>query len=270
MFYQVYEYIRWDNVLEWVTYVSSIIYVSTEFKGTESLGVKKCSDSHPSVGAVSIFSAWMCLLLFIRKFPKLGIYVVMFTDILYTFVKFSLIFVLFIVAFALSFYTLLADQASFKSAGRALVKTGIGLAVDDIKGVQDQALLKRQAMLVDLALDVEKAFPRKLRKNLLVLQETYYPNRHRGIMKYFSPPPLSPLEMKEALELEKPMWQKVEEHNEDLDKSIKAVKNRLKDMQTQQEYLQAMLQAVVMKLEISLEDDAGDEEELLIPNVPHV
>ncbi len=48
-------------------------------------------------------------MLFIRKFPKLGIYVVMFTSILYTFMKFFLIFVLFLVAFALSFHTLLYD-----------------------------------------------------------------------------------------------------------------------------------------------------------------
>lgn len=41
MFYQVYEYIRWDNLLEWATFVTSIIYVSTEFKETESFGIKK-------------------------------------------------------------------------------------------------------------------------------------------------------------------------------------------------------------------------------------
>ena len=51
----------------------------------------------------------MALVLFIRKFPKLGIYVVMFTSILYTFLKFFVIYVLFLVAFALSFYTLLHD-----------------------------------------------------------------------------------------------------------------------------------------------------------------
>ena len=51
----------------------------------------------------------MALVLFIRKFPKLGIYVVMFTSILYTFLKFFIIYVLFLVAFALSFYTLLHD-----------------------------------------------------------------------------------------------------------------------------------------------------------------
>lgn len=55
----------------------------------------------------------------------------------------------------------------------------------------------------------------------------------------------------------------MEEHNDSLDKGIKALKNRMKELQTQQESLQNMLQAVVKKLEITLEDDAGDEEEHL-------
>ena len=62
------------------------------------------------IGALSIFFSWMSLVLFIRKFPKLGIYVVMFTSILYTFMKFFIIYVLFIVAFGLAFYTLLDDK----------------------------------------------------------------------------------------------------------------------------------------------------------------
>jgi len=157
LLYQFKEYFRWENLLEWGAYLTSLVYVAVEFRESESFGIQKyvevvilhvmmmmmmmmammtammmvmlmvvvllviilifsflfcfrCSDWHPSIGAVAIFAAWMCLLLFIRKFPKLGIYVVMFTDILYTFIKFSLIFILFIVAFALSFYTLLADK----------------------------------------------------------------------------------------------------------------------------------------------------------------
>ena len=65
------------------------------------------STSKETIGALSIFLAWMALVLFIRKFPKLGIYVVMFTSIMYTFTKFFIIFVLFLVAFALAFHTLL-------------------------------------------------------------------------------------------------------------------------------------------------------------------
>lgn len=57
------------------------------------------------MGAGAIFLAWINLLLFIRVFPFLGIYVIMFTEILTTFCSFSIVFFLFIVAFALSFYT---------------------------------------------------------------------------------------------------------------------------------------------------------------------
>ena len=64
------------------------------------------------MGAVSIFLAWLNLVLFIQKFPQLGIYVVMFTDVLYTFAQFFLVFFLFIIAFALAFYAVLQDQVS--------------------------------------------------------------------------------------------------------------------------------------------------------------
>ena len=45
-----------------------------------------------------------------RKFPKLGIYVVMFTDIFKTFAQFFVVCFLFIVAFGLGFHILLYDQ----------------------------------------------------------------------------------------------------------------------------------------------------------------
>ena len=65
-----------------------------------------------NVGVVAIFLCWINLVLFIQKFPRFGIYVVMFKDIMKTFFQFFLVFVLFIVAFALAFYTLLKNQVS--------------------------------------------------------------------------------------------------------------------------------------------------------------
>jgi len=47
-----------------------------------------------------------------RKFPKLGIYVVMFTDILKTFAQFFTVFALFITAFGLGFHMLLYESVS--------------------------------------------------------------------------------------------------------------------------------------------------------------
>lgn len=62
------------------------------------------------VGAFAVFLSWMGLLLFIQKIPHLGIFVVMFTDILKTFAQFFLVFVFFILGFALAFYILLGNQ----------------------------------------------------------------------------------------------------------------------------------------------------------------
>ncbi|CAH3183153.1 unnamed protein product, partial [Porites evermanni] len=107
MFYQRRQYSIFENLLEWAVYVLAIIYVADEF---DVPLVNRCSEDKQTIGALSIFCAWMALVLFIRKFPRLGIYVVMFTSIMYTFTKFFLIFVLFLVAFALAFYTLLKDQ----------------------------------------------------------------------------------------------------------------------------------------------------------------
>ena len=66
------------------------------------------------IGAVSVTMSWLNLLSTLRKFPFLGIYVVMFTDVLQTFLKFSLIILLFIVAFSLGFHALIGDQVIFR------------------------------------------------------------------------------------------------------------------------------------------------------------
>ena len=58
----------------------------------------------------SLLLTWLNLLSNVRKLPFLGIYVVMFSDVTVTFLKFSIIVVLFIVAFALGFHTLIAEK----------------------------------------------------------------------------------------------------------------------------------------------------------------
>ena len=54
--------------------------------------------------------AWLNLLGDVRQLPFLGIYVIMFFDILKTFMQFGLFFVIFIVAFGLGFHLLLIEQ----------------------------------------------------------------------------------------------------------------------------------------------------------------
>ena len=64
------------------------------------------------IGAISITMTWLNLLSNVRKFPFLGIYVVMFSDVMQTFLKFSIICALFLVAFSLGFHVLLAEQVA--------------------------------------------------------------------------------------------------------------------------------------------------------------
>nr|XP_018668223.2 transient receptor potential cation channel subfamily A member 1 homolog isoform X2 [Ciona intestinalis] len=77
------------------------------------------------MGAFTIFLSWMGLLLFIQKIPRLGIFVVMFTDILKTFTQFFLVFVFFIFGFALSFTILLGNQDLFSNWYTTLVTTTV-------------------------------------------------------------------------------------------------------------------------------------------------
>lgn len=63
-------------------------------------------------GVAAILLAWINLVLMVRQGPVLGIYVVMFTDVLRTFSKFFVVFFLFIVAFAMAFFMLFQNQVN--------------------------------------------------------------------------------------------------------------------------------------------------------------
>ena len=57
----------------------------------------------------------------------------------------------------------------------------MGLAVDDIKTVQENAVLSRLAMQVTLNLDVERILPDFIRRRFIVRKQTLYPNVKKGL-----------------------------------------------------------------------------------------
>ena len=73
-----------------------------------------CFYYHNSIGAAALCLSWFTLVLSMRKFPKLGIYVVMFTEMFRTFTQFFVVLLLFIIAFGLGFHVLLYDQVKHK------------------------------------------------------------------------------------------------------------------------------------------------------------
>ncbi|XP_041352044.1 transient receptor potential cation channel subfamily A member 1 homolog [Gigantopelta aegis] len=305
-------YLGWTNLIEWIMFVTSLLLVIDFNECMRISGYR-----YPwqwQVGAVAIFLAWMDLVLFIQKFPRFGIYVVMFTDILNTFMQFFIVFLLFIVAFALSFYTLLRNQHQFKTVSRSLIKTSVmmigefefdsifngqdsgsgddiiyseatylifviflilmsiiimnllvGLAVDDIKAVQEQAALKRMAMQVEMALDVERIIPDFVRRKFHILKKTIKPN-----MMYNNPLSrlihagsiMSSEAIQKALNPELDEIEKVQQTQEKQGTDIKKMKRIVKDIQVQNSRIESMLRAIIAQSDnITWQEEDFQEED---------
>ncbi|XP_064648007.1 transient receptor potential cation channel subfamily A member 1 homolog isoform X2 [Lineus longissimus] len=292
-------YLGWENTIEWLTHMTALLLV-IDFEGCQrETGLRLAWQWQ--LGAIAVFWAWIDLVLFIRKVPTFGIYVVMFTDVLRTFTRFFPVFFLFIVAFALSFYTLLANQVPFRGFIPSLIKTSVmmtgdvaydnifndmhaspvidpsiqtwyevattiqfviflfvmvilimnllvGLAVDDIKGVQEQAVLQRLAMQVELALDVECFVPMFISRKFVVKSQKFKPNRQRNwIQKIFRiDKSLSARRIAEQL------YQDTESTEQDkLSTQVENVENRVK-------HIEYMLKTLIKQSNIQFE--AVDEE----------
>ena len=93
-------FIELENYLEVFLFVSSIIFVSY---GLQS-GCQCPASWQWQFGAVILLVAWLNLVLFLKKFPLTGVYVLMFMDILFTILKIILLPALFVVSFGLTFY----------------------------------------------------------------------------------------------------------------------------------------------------------------------
>ena len=220
-------YMTVTNFIDWTCYVTAMLFVM-DFSGChKSTGLRY--GWQWQFGTLCVVMTWFNLLINIRKFPFLGIYIVMFTDVLVTFLKLSIIIVLFIIAFSLGFHCLLGERDFFMHPFFSILKTAVmmvgemefmdlfpsdaagtssvpyegfslalfftfvivmtiivmnllvGLAVDDIKAVQDTANLKRLAMLVTLSLDVEMLLPEFIRRKIVIRRQTLFPNRMRSI-----------------------------------------------------------------------------------------
>uniref|UniRef100_A0A914W3X7 Ion transport domain-containing protein n=1 Tax=Plectus sambesii TaxID=2011161 RepID=A0A914W3X7_9BILA len=262
------------------------------------------------LGSVCVFLAWINLVLMIRKFPRFGIYVVMFTDILKTFSRFFLVFVLFVTAFAMGFFVLFQNRPSFSNVRISMMKTSvmmvgeldfdglfsnpstehsettfnrpfayalfmfflivmtillmnllIGLAVDDIKAVQEKAVLKRLAMQVELVLHVERALPDKARRRYMLGRQKLFPNQRsvlKNIRRFFmgddDTAQLNVNTISNHLNQELSEMAQVKLNQERFGKELDDVGSRLNGIGVQQRRLHSMMTAVMGHLKVNWED----------------
>ncbi len=106
------------NYFEWALYISTMIFMIPFIFSNHSLSFEQKWNA----GAISILLTWIEFLLFLSRFPYFGLYVVMFVEVLKTMVRVLLVFAIFIVGFALSFYVLMREQDTFSSVEKSLMK----------------------------------------------------------------------------------------------------------------------------------------------------
>ncbi|XP_057671401.1 transient receptor potential cation channel subfamily A member 1 isoform X2 [Diorhabda carinulata] len=108
------------NLVTWLLYVSALVMVLPIFRGTETM-----FDLQFSSASLTVFLSWFNLLLLLQRFDQVGIYVVMFLEILQTLIKVLMVFSILIIAFGLAFYILLSkgEHLSFKTIPMSLVRT---------------------------------------------------------------------------------------------------------------------------------------------------
>ena len=92
-------FLDWINWVEVLLFVTSIIFV-----WVFHVDCLCPLEWQWQVGVVSVFLGWIILIIFVSKFPLTGIYVLMFINVLYTFIKVLLLSILLLVAFGLAFY----------------------------------------------------------------------------------------------------------------------------------------------------------------------
>uniref|UniRef100_A0A8C2QB26 Transient receptor potential cation channel, subfamily A, member 1a n=1 Tax=Cyprinus carpio TaxID=7962 RepID=A0A8C2QB26_CYPCA len=105
-----------SNYMDWGAAICSLVFVVPLL-----LNVK--SSWHWQAGALAALASWLNLLLYLQRFERIGIYVVMFREISRTLLSIILLFFYLILGFALAFYALMIEQQHFGRMFLSLLQT---------------------------------------------------------------------------------------------------------------------------------------------------
>lgn len=99
---------RWHYLLDPINLVSWLLYICASVMVVPIFGGRVLQIQY-SCASLTVFLTWFNLLLLLQRFDQVGIYVVMFLEILQTLIKVLMVFSILIIAFGLAFYILLSD-----------------------------------------------------------------------------------------------------------------------------------------------------------------
>ncbi|XP_070579675.1 transient receptor potential cation channel subfamily A member 1-like [Ptychodera flava] len=103
-----------SNLFDWGLYVTSTVFVLPPTR-------EPCTIQW-EFGALAAFCGWMNLIMYFRRFELFGIYIVMFFQIVKSFLKAVMVVILFVLAFSTSFSILLGNLEQFANPIGSFVK----------------------------------------------------------------------------------------------------------------------------------------------------
>uniref|UniRef100_A0A3B3TF35 Transient receptor potential cation channel subfamily A member 1 n=1 Tax=Paramormyrops kingsleyae TaxID=1676925 RepID=A0A3B3TF35_9TELE len=109
------------NGLDWQSAIFSLVFVI-------ALLLNSQGTFHWRAGAWGVLTSWINFLLYLQRFEHFGIYVVMFREIMRTFISIIILFFFLMLAFALAFYALMVGQKYFNRLELSVMQTFVMMA----------------------------------------------------------------------------------------------------------------------------------------------
>ncbi|XP_074477546.1 transient receptor potential cation channel subfamily A member 1b [Sebastes fasciatus] len=106
----------YSNQSDWFSAVLSLLFVIPIMLNAEG-------SLHWQAGAMAVLSSWIGFLLYLQRFEGIGIYVVMFWEIMRTLVRIVTLFLFLVLAFGLAFHALMLNQKEFDSVPLSVMQT---------------------------------------------------------------------------------------------------------------------------------------------------
>ncbi|KAG7225088.1 hypothetical protein INR49_014544 [Caranx melampygus] len=108
----------YSNQSDWFSAILSLLFIIPIMLNVEG-------SLHWQAGALAVLNSWVGFLLYLQRFEGVGIYVVMFGEILRTLFRIVMLFFYLMLAFGLAFHALMLNQKEFESVPLAVMQTFI-------------------------------------------------------------------------------------------------------------------------------------------------
>lgn len=107
--------VNWKELLPRTLYetIRILLYIfSIAFAAIPNTSCPCISKDQWQIGAVALFLAWVNAVTFIKLVPRLGVYVLMFQNVIFSFLKMLILGLLLVVAFGFTFYMLFKEPST--------------------------------------------------------------------------------------------------------------------------------------------------------------